>query len=105
MKSIKLKNVPKQLSEQKVYYDPAFQRRVVWQKEDLNKYFESLSRGWANAPISLACVEGCLSYSLEIEDQHSVDYFNDLSSKGYKYVQHTSMKESLESNVQRYFVI
>lgn len=86
MINIKLKDVPTRLSEKKVYYDPAFQRRVVWDKNDINKYFESLSRGWANAPISLASVEDCLEHSINVGDQVSVDYFKNLSSKGYKYV-------------------
>ena len=78
MINIKLKDVPTRLSEKKVYYDPAFQRRVVWDKNDINKYFESLSRGWANAPISLASVEDCLEHSIKIGDQVSVDYFKNL---------------------------
>ena len=78
-----LKNL---LTEQDVYYDPSFQRRVVWTKEDANRFFESISKGWANAPITLAKIESCLKHSRKVGDKHSEDYFEMLSAKGYQYV-------------------
>ena len=74
------------LTEQQVYYDPSFQRRVVWTKQDVNRFFESISKGWANAPITLAEIESCLKHSRKIGDKHSEIYFEKLSGKGYQYV-------------------
>tara|TARA_R100000008_G_C3566109_1_gene159231 strand:- start:54 stop:1280 length:1227 start_codon:yes stop_codon:yes gene_type:complete len=86
MASYTIKRFLKEFNEKKVYYDPRFQRRVVWDKNNTNKYFKSLTRGWAVTPIVVLDVESCIEYSESLGDESSVDYFENTRSKGYKYI-------------------
>tara|TARA_Y100000034_G_scaffold126108_1_gene176846 strand:- start:503 stop:1729 length:1227 start_codon:yes stop_codon:yes gene_type:complete len=81
-----IKRFLKEFNTKKVYYDPTFQRRVVWNKNNTNKYFKSLTRGWAITPIVVLDVESCIEHSESMGDESSVDYFETVRSKGYKYI-------------------
>ena len=84
---VKFSSLSRRLGNDKVYYDKSFQRRVVWSKEDLNKYLQAATRGWtSSSSITLACVDSCLEYSIEKSDDYSRRYFEDKQKKGYKYI-------------------
>jgi len=70
----------------KVFYDPRFQRRVVWGKNEINKYIESLTLGWANTPVIVLNVQKCLEHSLDIGDQSSCEYYRGILRQGYTHI-------------------
>ena len=76
----------REFNNKKVFYDPSFQRRVVWDKDDINKYFVSLTRGWPILDVVLADVEQCLEYSRLKGDLISEKYFDDIHCRGFKYI-------------------
>lgn len=82
----RLRNVSKTYGDSKVFYDPAFQRRVVWERDNVNKYFESLTKDWALQSIVQADVEACLEFSVELGNDISESYFRDILSQGYKFI-------------------
>ena len=81
-----LKKFVNEFNNRKVYYDPTFQRRVVWKPENINKYFYSLTKGWTVTPIVVLEIESCIEHSETVGDQASVEYYNSIRSKGYKYI-------------------
>jgi len=86
MNNFNLKNFIKEFNDKKVYYDPRFQRRVVWNTDNTNKYFKSLTRGWTITPIVVLEVDSCIEYSETVGDGPAAEYFEDVKSKGYKYI-------------------
>ena len=86
MRNYNLKQFIKNFNNKKVYYDKAFQRRVVWTPANINKYFESLTRDWALQCITVADVEACRDHCKEVGELSSCDYFEEVISKGYKYI-------------------
>ena len=85
-KSFNLKSFVRNFSESKVYYDKSFQRRVVWDSNNTNKYFESLTKDWALQSIVVADVEACKEFCHQKDEHSSEDYFEDILSRGYKYI-------------------
>jgi len=71
--------------ESEVYYDESFQRRVVWDNATLNKFIESMTKGWAISPIVVADVKKCLKHSKKSGDKVSIDYFAKILSGGHQY--------------------
>ena len=47
MSNITVRNFVKKYASDKVYYDPSFQRRVVWGSKTLSRYIRSLTTGTA----------------------------------------------------------
>jgi len=86
MKNYKLTSFLKEFNDKRVYYDPRFQRRVVWGPSNVNSYFESLTKGWALNAIVVLDIDKCRDYSNEINNFSSAAYFQDKLDKGYKYI-------------------
>ena len=86
MRYIKLKLFVKHFNNDRVYYDPKFQRRKVWQSYNKNKFLESLTLDRLVNPIAVVEVDSCLKFSEELRDQNSIEYFGQLRNEGYKYV-------------------
>ena len=86
MRDFKLKLFVKQFNNDRVYYDPKFQRRKVWQSDNKNKFLESLTLDRLVNPIAVVEVDSCLKFSEELRDQNSIEYFGQLRNEGYKYV-------------------
>ena len=82
--TIKVKNLKREYSNEKVFYDPSFQRRVVWSTNETNKFFEALTRGWVNHPLTLASNKACMVYSDDCADDVSVNYYIDVINKGFE---------------------
>ena len=70
----------------KVYVDPRFQRRCVWNAKNRQKYLASLVKGEAFSWFVVADVESCLEKSIETADTLGAQTLEDLKKKGYKYV-------------------
>jgi len=85
MTTIKIRELLTDYDESEVYYDESFQRRVVWGNATLNKYIESLTKGWAITPIVVADVKKCLKHSKKLGDKVSIDYFAKILSGSYRY--------------------
>jgi len=83
---IKTKKIPIKLSNTKVYYDESFQRPECWPTSTRNAYFESLLKGWAKHPITLADAEACLEHAVTTGDLISQEYFSDVLSRGFKFI-------------------
>lgn len=83
---MRLLQFKKHYNTNKVFYDPRFQRRVVWEKPEINKYIESLSLGWANTRIIVLNVQKCLEHSTDIGDQSSCEYYRDILQQGYTHI-------------------
>jgi len=75
--SIKIKDFVKEFSEAFVYYDPAFQRRVVWLASlHGSKFVESLTKGWGTYSKIVVCdVRRSLKRADAYGDVASVEYF------------------------------
>lgn len=86
MSKLNLKNFIKQYGSKKVFYDPSFQRRSVWDKKDWNSFASSLVKGWATNPIIVLNVEDCREHCHKIGDRISEEYYNNVLSRGYKYI-------------------
>jgi len=70
-----------------VFYDPSFQRRVVWKVATTGKFIESVTRGWAElTTIVEADVDKCLRHSRKAGCLASVEYFERVRDKGYRYI-------------------
>jgi len=87
-KNYTLNSFIKHFADNKVVYDKSFQRRVVWGSKNTNKYFESLSRGWALQSIVVADIDACKDYcgQEDVGDYTSVDYFDFFDPDGKKYI-------------------
>jgi len=87
MTTTTIKDFIKNYDESEVYYDEAFQRRVVWRDPALGKFIMSVTKGWgALGTIVVADVKICHKHSLELRDYNSVKYFEDVLAKGFRYI-------------------
>ena len=74
-------------SDAKVFYDPSFQRRGVWDNANGSEFVRSLTLGRAAyTNIVLVNVEKCLELANNNVDDMSSAYFSNLKEKGYKYL-------------------
>jgi len=83
---MKIKNLKKELRNEKVKYDPAFQRRVLWTSKHFSYFLESVTKGWALMPFTLAEVVACLDTARESQNEISTSYFAEVLSRGYKFI-------------------
>jgi hypothetical protein len=81
-----IKKFTEKYDNRSVYYDPAFQRRVVWSNHDISKYLVSLTRGWALTTIVVANVKECLKHCTKLGDESSMEYFQNILDQGYSYI-------------------
>jgi hypothetical protein len=82
-----IKQFSEYYDQRHVYYDPAFQRRVVWLALHGWKYTESLTRGWSSySKIVVVNVRKSLAKALAAGDQVSVEYFEKVLNMGYEYI-------------------
>jgi hypothetical protein len=87
MSNITVQNFVKKYASDKVYYDPSFQRRVVWDSKTLSRYIRSLTNGTAKlTTIVVVNIRDCLDWAREIGDQYSISYYEPLVQKGYIYI-------------------
>jgi len=82
----KLKQFVKEYNDDRVFYDPKFQRRQVWGQSNKNAFLKSVSLDRLVNPVALVEVERCLNHSFDIEDPQSIIYFQGLEMDGYRYV-------------------
>jgi len=87
-KNYTLNSFIKHFADNKVVYDKSFQRRVVWDSKNTNKYFESLSRGWALQSIVVADIDACRDHcgQEDVGNYTSAEYFENFVPDGKKYV-------------------
>jgi len=82
-----IKQFSKDYNEKYVYYDPAFQRRIVWLATHGWEYVKSITRGWSSySKIVVVNVRKSLKRAQRAGNQVSVDYFQDVLNKGYEYI-------------------
>lgn len=87
MSNITVKDFVKKYASDKVYYDPSFQRRVVWKKDTLSLYIRSLTNGTAKlTTIVVVNIRDCLDWAREVGDQYSVEYYEDKVQRGFVYI-------------------
>ncbi len=87
MSNITVRNFVKKYSSDKVYYDPSFQRRVVWGSKTLSRYIRSLTNSTAKlTTIVVVNIRDCLDWARETGDQHSISYYEPLVQQGYIYI-------------------
>jgi hypothetical protein len=87
MSTITVKDFVKKYASDKVYYDPSFQRRVVWGPNTLSRYIRSLTNGTAKlTTIVVVNIRDCLDRAREIGDQYSISYYESLANQGYIYI-------------------
>tara|TARA_R110000824_G_scaffold96646_1_gene231341 strand:+ start:120 stop:1319 length:1200 start_codon:yes stop_codon:yes gene_type:complete len=96
---MKVKNLKKELRDEKVKYDPAFQRRVLWTSQDFSYYLESLTKGWAQMPYTLAEIAACLEHCEEIGDVESSEYFREALSQGKKLISIDAQNRTKKMNL------
>jgi len=85
--NIQVQKFVKDYSNKKVFYDPSFQRRVVWDNTNISKYVRSLTLGRsAYTNIVLVDVDKCLELANDNVDDVSSKYFLNLKEKGYKFL-------------------
>jgi len=85
-KDYSLSSFIKNFSDSKVVYDKSFQRRVVWESQNTNKYFESLSKDWALQSIVVADIDACKEHCNQMGELTSAEYFSTLLPDGKKYI-------------------
>jgi len=84
-----LRSFVRKFNDATVKVDKRFQRRKVWDLADKREYLHSLSQNWVrHQNIVVADVAACLEYSqaMDPSDNRSHEYFQDISSAGYKYL-------------------
>lgn len=87
MSNITVRNFVKKYASDKVYYDPSFQRRVVWGSSHLSRYIRSLTNGTAKlTTIVVVNIRDCLDHAREIGDLYSISYYEPLVKQGYIYI-------------------
>lgn len=87
MSNITVRNFVKKYASDKVYYDPSFQRRVVWGSKTLSRYIRSLTNGTAKlTTIVVVNIRDCLDWARETGDQYSISYYEPLVQQGYIYI-------------------
>jgi len=87
MSNITVRNFVKKYASDKVYYDPSFQRRVVWGSKTLSRFIRSLTNGTAKlTTIVVVNIRDCLDWARETGDQYSVSYYEPLVEQGYIYI-------------------
>lgn len=86
MRNYNLYKFVKEFNLTKVYYDPRFQRRVVWDKKNSNSFFESFTKGWALTSIVVLDIDKCRSYCTEIGDYTSAKYYEQIFKKGFTHI-------------------
>lgn len=83
----KVKNFVNAYSNKKVFYDQSFQRREVWNSDNISTYVRSLTFGIANlTSVVVSNVRQCLEYSKSVLDQPSISYYQNILDKGYEYI-------------------
>ena len=87
---IKLKDFVVDYGQNSVYYDPAFQRRVVWlASEHGSKFIMSLTRGWgAYSKIVVCDVRRSLKRAEDCGESASAEYFKEVydNGKGFEFI-------------------
>jgi hypothetical protein len=87
MSTIIVEEFVQKYNNEKVYYDPSFQRRVVWDNNDLSKFVRSLTKGSAKlTTIIVVNVRDCLDFAVKNGDQESIVYYRDIHNRGFVYV-------------------
>ena len=87
MSNITVRNFVKKYASDKVHYDPAFQRRKVWDTKVLSRYIRSLTMGTAKlTTIVVVNIRDSLDWARETGDQYSISYYEPLVQEGYIYV-------------------
>lgn len=86
--TIKIKDFVADYSQALVYYDPAFQRRVVWLAHPHgSRFIESLTKGWGTYSKIVVCdVRRSLKRAAACGDDASVEYFLERLDDGFEFI-------------------
>lgn len=69
-----------------ILLDTDFQRYFRWKSSRGQDYWKSLMNGLGNIDIKVVSIEAAIEYAEEIRDSHSLIYFNNAKSAGYKFI-------------------
>ena len=84
MLDIRLEEYKRLYSSDRLKVDRSFNRRVVWTKEDANRYFISLTRGRAPSLHIVADIQECMIFSKDRGNHASEQYYSKLHKGKYK---------------------
>lgn len=78
-----------------VYIDRDFQRNFVWNRARRRAYNKAVMNKKSGTPITIACIESCLTYAKSVACELSVLKFEELLELGYKYISLDGQNRSL----------
>ena len=84
MLDIRLEEYRRLYSSDRLKVDRSFNRRVVWTKEDANRYFMSLTRDRAPSLHIVADIQECMIFSKDRGNHASEQYYSKLHKGKYK---------------------
>ena len=84
MLDIRLEEYKRLYSSDRLKVDRSFNRRVVWTKEDANRYFMSLTRDRAPSLHIVADIQECMIFSKDRGNHASEQYYSKLHKGKYK---------------------
>lgn len=85
-KNISLNEYINNYDDKSLKVDRSFNRRVVWDKGNHNRYYEALTRNRTPMPFVMADIARCLRHSEKAGDVSSASYYRDLMEKGYDFL-------------------
>lgn len=69
------------------YFEPALQRKECWEDSNRRKFIASLNNGLASLSTIIVCnVRESLDLAIAEDDELSIDYYQSILSKGFKYI-------------------
>ena len=87
--------VPKQITVQEHYEQfgnnkvircKKFNRKSCWEQKDIDRWYESVQKGWNVNPLIYIDIDSCIRLAIENGFETDRKYFQSYKDKGYKYI-------------------